>query len=92
MKEVLCIISGRVQMIMFRDFVQRKALSLGLVGYVRNLDNGMVEVLAYGSKDKLKKLIQCLHQGSLLSRVDKVEVEWRESMKVFNNFQIYYFR
>jgi len=92
MKEILCIISGRVQMVMFRDFVQRKALVLGLTGTARNLKDGTTEVVAQGSKEKLEELIQYLHQGSLLSRVDKVEIEWREPTKVFKNFHIFYFR
>jgi len=91
MKEVLCIISGRVQLVLFRDFVQRKACSLELKGTVRNLSNGKVEVVAQGSKEKLEKLIQYLHQGSLLSRVDKVEVDWKEPTKIFDNFRIVYF-
>lgn len=81
-----------MQMVMFRDFVQRKAFKLKLTGLARNLGNNTVEVVAQGEKEKLEKLIQYLHQGSLLSRVDKVEVEWREPTKVFNNFHIFYFK
>lgn len=79
-------------MVMFRDFVSRKARSLRLIGYARNLGDGTVEVVAQGEEDKLKKLIEYLHQGSLLSRVDKVEIKWQEPTKVFSNFHIFYFR
>jgi len=92
MKEIYCIVSGRVQMMMFRDFTLRKAEALGLKGSVRNLKNGTVEVIAQGEKEKLEAFIEYLNKGSLLSRVDKVEVTWRETKSVFDRFYIVYSR
>lgn len=92
MSEIYCIVSGRVQLMMFRDFTQRKARRLGLVGTVRNLADGTVEVIAQGSKEKLEALIKYLHKGSVLSRVDNVEVTWRETKTVFDKFYIVYSR
>lgn len=77
---------------MFRDFVQRRAHSLGLSGNVKNLGNGTVEVIAQGAREKLEKLIEYLHKGSLLSRVDKVEVTWREIKALSKGFYIVYSR
>lgn len=88
MKEIQCIITGRVQMVMFRDFARRKARSLGLVGTAWNLDSGSVEVIAQGSNEKLEKFIEKLREGSLLSRVNKVEVVWREPKANFKDFHI----
>lgn len=79
---------GRVQLVMFRDFVQRKGSGLGLTGTVRNLPDGTVEVVAQGERAKLEQLITKLHKGSLLSRVDAVEVAWRESSEQFDRFRI----
>lgn len=90
MKEFHAIISGRVQMVMFRDFVQRRARRFGVVGSVHNLPNGTVEVIAQGSEDGLKKLAADLHKGPLLARVDRVEIEWREPYQLFDSFTIVY--
>lgn len=90
MEEFRAIISGRVQMVMFRDFTCRKARKLGVVGFVHNLKDGTVEVLAQGSKESLSNLIEYLHSGSLLSKVKEVNVEWRESGKIFDSFEIVY--
>ncbi len=87
-KEVFCIIRGRVQMVMFRDFVCRKARRMGIVGFVKNRDDGTVEVLAQGHEGHLRKFIDLLNRGSLLSRVDQVEVQWREPAMNFSNFSI----
>jgi acylphosphatase len=88
--EIRCIVSGRVQMVMYRDFVQRNARSIGVVGTVENLSNGTVEVIAQGMPDQLKAFIEKLHEGSILSRVDDVAVEWRSSRKVFDDFTLIY--
>lgn len=83
-------ISGRVQLVMYRDFVQRKAGSLGLAGEVRNLKDGAVEVIAEGERGELESLAEHLKRGPLLSRVDAVDVEWREPKGEFKSFSIQY--
>ena len=88
MEEFRAIISGRVQMVMFRDFVTRKAHKVGVSGFVRNLPNGTVEVVAQGEKEKLERLIEYLHKGSMLSHVDNVAVEWRTPQKTFDAFEL----
>ena len=82
------IISGRVQMVMYRDFACRSARRFGLVGTVRNVPNGTVEVIAQGEKKLLERYISSLRRGSLLSRVDTVEVEWRDPKEPFKLFSI----
>lgn len=90
MQEFHAIIRGRVQLVMFRDFTQRKASGLGLSGTVRNLTDGTVEVIAQGQRAPLEGLIAKLHKGSILSRVDAVVVEWREPTATFEKFRIVY--
>ena len=89
-EEIHCRIEGRVQMVMFRDFAQRKARGLDLVGWVRNLQDGTVEVVAQGEPDTLKQYIEKLHEGSILSRVDSVSVDWRPPSGHFDDFTIVY--
>ena len=94
MESVYCKIYGRVQMVMFRDFVTRKARRLSLVGYVRNLKDGSVEAYAQGEKAALEKWIRYLRKGSLLSHVEKVDVAWGRlppsdmTQKAFDSFDI----
>lgn len=83
-------ISGRVQMVMFRDFVTRKARGLGLVGTVRNNPDGTVSVVAEGEEAKLNDLLVHLHKGPVLSRVDAVTEKWSESLGGYKNFDILY--
>ena len=68
------LVKGRVQGVGFRWFVQREAAELGLRGWVRNTDDGHVEVLAAGSPEQMQELVLALHRGTRGSRVDKVEV------------------
>lgn len=69
------IVSGRVQGVGFRWFVDREARIIGLVGWVRNNPDGNVEVLASGTEDQLAKLKMKLKQGPRASRVDEVVEE-----------------
>jgi len=66
-------VRGLVQGVGFRYFVQRAAAELGLTGYVKNLDDGAVEVYAVGAEAPLKELEQELWKGPAYSRVRQVE-------------------
>lgn len=90
MEEMEAIVSGRVQLVMYRDFVQRKARLLGIFGFVRNNPDGTVTVLAQGEREKLGKFEQYLRRGSVLSSVKNVDVKFRNIEKLRNNFGIEY--
>lgn len=96
MASIYCRIYGRVQMVMYRDFATRKARALKLVGYVRNLADGSVEAYAQGDKPALENYAAKLRRGSILSRVERVDVAWDaqapEDMhgKMFDSFDIVY--
>ena len=68
------LVKGRVQGVGYRWFVQNEAARIGLRGWVRNTDDGDVEVLAAGSPAQMQELVLALHRGTRGSRVDKVEV------------------
>lgn len=89
-KRIECIVSGRVQMVMYRDFATRKARSLGLVGEVTNLSDGTVRVVAEGATEKLNTYISLLEQGSLLARVARVAVVWKDATNTYTTFTITY--
>jgi acylphosphatase len=66
------LVKGRVQGVGFRWFVHREAAEIGLRGWVRNTEDGHVEVLAAGEPEQLKDLMKALGRGSRGSRVDEV--------------------
>lgn len=70
------IVTGRVQGVGFRYFVQREAQRLGLSGTVCNRRDHSVEVQARGSRGDLERLAERLRQGPAMSRVDAVELRW----------------
>ncbi|MCB0361123.1 MAG: acylphosphatase [Bdellovibrionales bacterium] len=68
------LVEGRVQGVGFRAFVRREAKKLKLVGWVRNLKDGQVEILAQGSEESLALLEIKLKEGPEGSRVENVLV------------------
>jgi acylphosphatase len=72
------IVKGRVQGVGFRWLVHREAGARDLKGWVRNTEDGEVEILVAGSEDKLAELRTVLERGSRGSRVDAVLEEDKE--------------
>ncbi len=66
-------VSGRVQGVGFRWFVLKRARELDVAGWVRNLPDGRVEVVAKGSRDDVDTLTVAVAAGPRLARVDNVE-------------------
>ena len=83
----LYLVRGRVQGVGYRDYTQRVADSLGLSGYVRNLDDGRVEVYAAGPPDKLSDLASALRKGPRFSDVRGVE-EQEAATRRYSSFQV----
>lgn len=77
-KRFHALISGKVQGVFFRVYTQKNAEEKGLSGWVRNTEDGRVEVIAEGETDSLKGLLKLLNQGPPNSYVKSVEVEWLE--------------
>lgn len=68
-------VSGRVQGVGFRWFVEKHAHRIGLRGWVRNEDDGRVQVYAVGSSDQLNELACLLYQGPRTADVRGVEAQ-----------------
>lgn len=90
MKRLEARVSGRVQLVMYRDFAMRKARGLGIFGEVENLKDGTVRVVAEGPHEVLEAYAKKLEKGPLLARVDKVNVEYKEPTGEFCTFSIRY--
>jgi acylphosphatase len=83
-------VSGRVQGVGYRAFTVRAATERGLVGGVRNCEDGRVELEAEGSKDQIMLLIAALKVGPPASRVTDVRVEWVSATGRHTDFAIWY--
>ena len=81
--------TGRVQGVGFRYTAQRLASSAGLTGYVKNLPDGGVELVAEGEEEKLKELKNSL-EIEFVSNIEKVFLEWSEGEDSFKGFRVSY--
>lgn len=84
-------ISGIVQGVFFRTHTQDVARGLGLTGWVRNLHDGRVEVIAEGAKEQIEQLIQWCHKGPPGASVDGVEIDWQDATDEFKNFDMIHY-
>lgn len=87
MEQVHLLISGFVQGVGYRAFVRSKAQKLGLRGWVRNLSDNRVEVLAQGEEEELRKFIKTCEKGPFLSEVKNVAIEWQTPVQNFDSFE-----
>ncbi|WP_041230985.1 acylphosphatase [Deinococcus peraridilitoris] len=82
------LISGAVQGVGYRRFVQRHALDLGLHGYAENLSDGRVEIVAEGERGDLERLLHWLRRGPYHAAVTHLDVQWNEATGL-NDFFVY---
>ena len=74
-------------MVGFRYFGVEKAQALGLAGWVRNTDDGSVEVVAEGPEERLRQLEAALRDGPRLANVDSVEARWSDTLESHEGFE-----
>ncbi len=79
---------GRVQGVGFRYHVLKRAIALALGGYVRNLADGRVEILAQGPRENLDKLMDYVRSNPGLSYVVKLDINWEEPLSNLEDFRI----
>lgn len=89
MKRVNAKIHGIVQHVGFRNFVRKKAVELGITGWVKNNFDGTVEALFEGDDNLILEIIEKCKKGPLLAIVDRVEVREEEPRKEFDEFHIF---
>ena len=90
MKRIHVYISGRVQGVAFRWVTDDVARQLGVVGWVRNISDGRVEVLAESEEKTLKEFIEFLKRGPRHARVTDIDIEWLEATGEFKRFEVRY--
>ncbi|MCI0714129.1 MAG: acylphosphatase [Chloroflexi bacterium] len=90
MQRLHAIVSGRVQGVSFRYYTTQTARQLNIVGWVKNLPDRTVEVVAEGEKPALEQLLDFLHKGPFGARVTGVDVHWQLATEEFSTFRTAY--
>ena len=88
---VRVLLGGRVQGVAYRYFAERYASRLDVSGWVRNLPDGRVEVLAEGPEARIQTFLARLKEGPRLARVDSFEVRREPATGEFRGFRIGFF-
>jgi len=81
------VVSGRVQGVGFRNYIQKHSLKLGLTGYAKNLTDGSVEVHAVGKDESLSSLSGYVRRGPMLAEVRTVDEQSAEIVR-YDGFHI----
>lgn len=91
MERLEAIVSGRVQGVSFRYATRQLAHELKLLGWVRNLPDGRVQVLAEGERSALQSLLDFLYEGPRGAQVKQVDFAWRAPEGNLEGFSISYY-
>jgi acylphosphatase len=86
MRRVKILVAGRVQGVYFRYFTHNKAIELGVLGRVRNMEDGRVEIIAEAEPGALDAFIHWCHKGPVTARVDNVEISELDRSETFATF------
>ena len=90
MKRIRAVVTGRVQGVWYRAHTQQQAMALGLEGYVRNLPDGTVEIVAQGTEERIDALLDWARVGPPRARVDEVRVSpWTQDDEL-ESFEVRY--
>ena len=81
-------ISGRVQGVAYRAHAREQARRLRVDGWVRNLSDGSVELLAEGPRDRLDEMLVWCRRGPGFARVDDVQCIWEDARGDLDGFDI----
>ena len=82
------LVQGIVQGVGFRYFVLRAARTAELTGFVKNLRDGSVEIVAEGPREELERFARDVSEGPGRGLVRDVQVEWTESTGEFESFDV----
>ena len=82
------LVEGRVQGVGFRYFVIQSVRDLAISGWVRNLSDGRVEILAEGKREDLEAMLQRVRKGPSASKVNRVVDEWEAASGAMSGFRM----
>jgi len=81
-------ITGRVQGVFFRAEAKEVADKLGLTGWACNKNDGSVEILAEGARDRLDVFLKWCQKGPERAHVEKVNAEWEKADSSYQGFEV----
>lgn len=87
-KQYQLLIKGRVQGVGYRVSAAEKARQLGLVGWVRNLADGRVELCLEGDTEQLQQMIDWARQGPRFAEVTHLDISEKDRISGFLDFDI----
>ena len=90
-KRVHVFYSGRVQGVGFRMTAEETAQTMGIVGWVRNLRGGRVELVAEAEEILLAQFLEAIRSGPMKNFIQDVEISWGNAFDTFNDFEIRYY-
>ena len=82
-------VEGRVQGVFFRDSTRKRAIKLGLSGWVKNLDDGRVEAVFQGDRAGCEKALQYIAIGPEAAYVTHVDHEWLDEDTTYSGFEVF---
>jgi acylphosphatase len=88
LSRVHAFVSGRVQGVAYRYFAERRAAEIPVTGWVRNLRDGRVEIMAEGEKADLESFLGFLRQGPRMAKIDGLDLLWENYRGEFEDFRI----
>ncbi len=83
-------VSGKVQGVFFRQNTKRQAQSHGVMGWVKNLEDGRVEAVFEGEEAAVKAVVEFCKNGPKGASVSDISVDWEPCREEFQNFSIAY--
>ena len=87
-KAVRLVIIGTVQGVFFRNFIKEQADKLGIRGFVRNLDDGNVEVIAEGNMQDVESLVEICRKGPKFANIRELKVEEKKYSGEIKDFRV----
>ena len=90
-KRVHAFYSGRVQGVGFRMTAEDTARELGVAGWVKNLRDGRVEVVAEAEEAALEQFLDQIRAGSMKNFIQQAEISWSNASDTFDEFVIRYY-
>ena len=90
-KRIHVFYSGRVQGVGFRVTAEETALHYGVVGWVKNLRDGRVELIAEGEEEVLEQFLETIRTGAMKNFIRGEEILWSGPTDTFDEFEIRYY-
>ena len=90
-KRVHVFYSGRVQGVGFRMTAEETAKRFEVAGWVKNLRDGRVEIVAEGEEAALKRFLEALQNGPMKNFIQRTEIAWGVATEAFDEFETRYY-